>query len=298
LRVVGVAERENDVLTPEQANVITANWKQYLREEFGEDLGRVNEVRFRLTSVLKEFNRQQDKWRAMLIVSTCESPFCKDEEEEGDKVASYLVWIRERKSDDLVAEVEFSYNLTKGIRRILSVREVSDYYALSPHEVYDILAFALKLAHVFHTAHPTATSHPATRGIRVINTSEDVIERRRYFRERFTDGELRRINELRFKLTRVLKEFNRQQHRWLVWLDVEDCVLCREDKIVHYDVHILTRDTRRRVARVTLSYNLTRGVRRLLGINGALDGHVLGFNEFCDALALALRLIHAFQLQP
>ncbi len=293
-------EEEEEGITPERANVIVANWKQYLREQFGEDLRRVNEVRFRLTSVLKEFNRQQDKWRAVLIVYSCEPPFCKDEEEEGDRVASYLVWIRERSSDDLVAEVELSYNLTKGIGRILSVREVSDYYVLSLYEVYDILAFALKLIHAFYTTCPVATLPRVKKRSSDTTTPEqankDVIEKKQYLRERFTEEELRGVNEVRFKLARILKEFNRQQHRWLARVDVEDCepVFCKDVKIAHYDVFILTKDTREHTARITFSYNLTKGAKRLLGINGVLDGHVLSFSEFCDVLALALKLIHAF----
>jgi hypothetical protein len=254
--------------------------------------------------VLKEFNRQQDKWRAILIVSTCEHPFCKAEEEEGDKVVSYLVWVRERRSDDLVAEVEFSYNLTKGIARILSVGEVSDHHAFSLHEVYDFLAFALKLAHTFYMTHstrPTVTLPRAKKQGGNTTTPEqankDVFEKKQYFREQFTAEDLARINELRFKLTKVLREFNRQQRKWLAWLEVEHCFICKEGKIVFYDVWVLTRDTRERVARVTLDYNLTKNVKGYLSIGGALDGYVLGFNEFCDILALALRLIHTFQSQ-
>jgi len=285
------ADRGEDGITPEQANVITANYKQYLREEFGEDLGRVNEVRFRLTGVLKEFNRHQSRWLARLELFTCGySVAC----EEDEKRAIYEVWVAERDTDYAVARIGFDYDLARGVKRILEVSEVSDHYVLSLHEVYDFLALALKLAHAFYTAspaRPAAASHPATTS--AMATPEDVMERKRSLRELFTEDELRGINEFRFKLARILREFNRQQHRWLAWLSVDKCFVCEED-IVHYDVHVLTRDTRERVARVTLSYNLAKGVRRLLGIHGFADGRALGFNEFCDVLALALKLVHAF----
>jgi hypothetical protein len=295
------ADGGEDGITPEQANVIMANWKQYLREQFGEGLRSVNEVRFRLTSVLKEFNKYQNKWLATLIVSSCESHLCGDGE-EGDRVASYLVWIRERSSDDLVVEIEFSYNLTKGVGRILSVREVSDYYALSLYEVYDILALAIKLVYAFYATWPAVAPPSATRRSSSTTTPEqankDVAEWKQYLRGRFTEEELRRVNEVRFKLARILKEFNKQQHRWLARVDVEDCepVFCKEVKIVHYDVWVLARDTRERVAWISLDYSLTKGVKRLLGINGVSDGYVLGLSEFCDVLALALKLIHAFHI--
>jgi hypothetical protein len=287
-------DRGEDGITPEQANVIMANWKQYLREEFGEDLRRVNEVRFRLTGVLKEFNRCQSKWLARLELFTCwYSIAC----EEGEKHAIYEVWVTERGTDYVVAEIGFDYDLTRDVKRIVEVSEASDHYVLSLHEVYDFLTLALKLAHAFYTvlpARPTVTQ-PTARRVSVMATPEDVIERKRSLRESFTEDELRRINEFRFKLTRILREFNRQQHRWLAWLSVDKCFICEED-IVHYDVHVLTRDTRERVAWVTLSYNIAKGVRRLLGVYGFTDGRVLGFNEFCDVLALALKLIHAFHI--
>jgi hypothetical protein len=297
--VVEVVEpREEDDLTPEQANAIMADWKRHLREEFGEDLRRVNEVRFRLTNVLKEFNRYQSKWLARLELFTCGySIAC----EEGEKHAIYEVWIVERDTDYIIATIRFDYDLTRGVKRIMEVSAASDHYVMSLHEVYDFLALALKLAHAFYTAspaHPTVTPHPATtRGVSVVTTPEDVedvIERKRNLRESLTEDELRRVNELRFKLTRILKEYNRQQGRWLAWLTVDKCFICKEN-IVSYDVSVLTKDTREGVAWITFSYNLSRGARRLLGgIYEFTDGRVLGFNEFCDVLALALRLMHAF----
>ncbi len=285
--------REEEGLTPEQANAIMARWKRHLREEFGEDLRRVNEVRFRLTGVLKEFNRYQSRWLARLELFTCGySIAC----EEGEKHAIYEVWVTEHDTDYEVARISFDYDLARDVKRIMEVSETSDHYVLSLHEVYDFLAFALKLAHAFYTAlpaRPTVTSHATTRGGSAVTTPEDVIERKQCLREQFTEDERKRVNEFRFKLTKVLREFNRQQGRWLAWLSVDKCHICKEN-IVHYDVQVLTRDTRERIAWVTLSYNLTKGVKRLLGIYGYTDGRVLGFEEFCDILALTLKLIHAF----
>jgi hypothetical protein len=296
--VVGMVEPgEEDDLTPEQANAIMASWKQHLREEFGEDLRRVNEVRFKLTGVLKEFNKYQSKWLARLELFTCGySIAC----EEGEKHAIYELLVTERDTDYVIASISFDYDLSRDVKRIVEVAEVSDHYVLSLHEVYDFLALALKLAHAFYTAspaRPTVTSHPTTtRGVSAVATPEDVMERKRVLREQFIEDERRRINELRFKLTRVIREFNRQQGRWLTWLKMAICepVFCKEEKIVDYDILVSVRDTGERVARITLSYNLTKDVRRLLGVYGFTDGRALGFKEFCDVLALALKLMHAF----
>jgi len=62
-------------LEPREANRLAAEWKHHLREYFGEDLQRVNEARFALTRVLKEFNRGQNRWLARLEVQPCDISF-------------------------------------------------------------------------------------------------------------------------------------------------------------------------------------------------------------------------------
>ncbi len=132
-------------LGSQEANRAMAGWKQHLREYFGEDLQRVNRVRFVLTRVLKEFNRGQNRWLARLEVQPCDISFlC-----EGGKRASYEVWILDRGTEDVVAKIYLDYDLERGVKRLLSVHETSDHHALSFNEALDILNLAIKLMHAF-----------------------------------------------------------------------------------------------------------------------------------------------------
>jgi len=143
-----VAEVDED-LTPREMNEAIANLKQHLREYFGDDLRRVNEVRFKLTRVLKEFNRGQGRWLARLEVQPCDISFlCK----EDSKTASYEVWVLDRKTEDVIAKIYLDYDLTRDVRRLLGVHESSDYYVLTFNEALDILNLAVKLIHVFTQA--------------------------------------------------------------------------------------------------------------------------------------------------
>ena len=146
--MTGVVEVEEN-LTSQQMNEAIANLKHHLREYFGEDLERVNEVRFKLTRVLKEFNRHQSKWLARLEVQPCDISFlCK----EDSKTASYEVWVLERKTEDLVAKIYLDYDLSNNVKRLLGIHESSDYYVLTFNETLDILNLAVKLMHAFTEA--------------------------------------------------------------------------------------------------------------------------------------------------
>jgi hypothetical protein len=139
-----VVEVEED-LGPREANRVVAEWKHRLREYFGEDLRRVNRVRFALTGVLKEFNRGQNRWLARLEVQPCDISFLCG----GGKRASYEVWILDRGAEDVVAKIYLDYDLEKGTKRLLGVHETSDHHALTFNDALDILNLAIKLMHAF-----------------------------------------------------------------------------------------------------------------------------------------------------
>ncbi len=139
-----MVEVEED-LGPQEVNRVAAEWKHRLREYFGEDLRRVNEARFALTGVLKEFNRGQNRWLARLEVRPCDISFlC-----EGGKRASYEVWILDRGTEDVVAKIYLDYDLERGVKRLLGVHETSDRHVLSFNDALDVLNLAIKLMHAF-----------------------------------------------------------------------------------------------------------------------------------------------------
>ncbi len=106
---------------------------------------RVNEARFALTGVLKEFNRGQNRWLARLEVQPCDIGFpC-----EGGKRASYEAWILDRGTEDVVAKIYLDCDLERGVKRLLGVRETSDHRVLSFNEALDVLNLAVKLMHAF-----------------------------------------------------------------------------------------------------------------------------------------------------
>ena len=123
-----------------------------------------------------------------------------------------------------------------------------------------------------------------------------VAEWKHRLREYFGE-DLQRVNRARFALTRVLKEFNRGQNRWLARLEVRPCdisFLCKGGKTASYEAWILDRGTEDVVAKIYLDYDLERGVKRLLGVHETSDHCVLSFNDTLDILNLAVKLMHAF----
>jgi hypothetical protein len=139
-----VVEVDED-LESREANRVVAGWKRHLREYFGEDLRRVNRIRFALTGILKEFNGGQNRWLARLEVQPCGISFLCG----GGKRASYEVWILDRRAEDVVAKIYLDYDLERDTKRLLGVHETSDHYVLSFNDALDILNLAIKLMHAF-----------------------------------------------------------------------------------------------------------------------------------------------------
>jgi hypothetical protein len=119
-----------------------------------------------------------------------------------------------------------------------------------------------------------------------------------------SDGEVRRVNELRFRLTRVLKDFNRRNSRYVALLSVNVCSpwICG-DRVVFYRVDVRRRDERRVVMiNILFGYNLDEDRRAFLGIDGHWQN--LDFDGVCefaldltrDISVLATRLHEVFSM--
>jgi hypothetical protein len=120
----------------------------------------------------------------------------------------------------------------------------------------------------------------------------------------FSDGEVRRVNELRFWLTRVLKDFNKRNSRYVAMVRVNVCSprVCG-DRVVFYRVEVRRRDESRVVTvSIFFSYNLDRGRREFHGIDGYWqyldpDGVCeLALDLTRDISLLATRLIEVFSV--
>jgi hypothetical protein len=117
-----------------------------------------------------------------------------------------------------------------------------------------------------------------------------------------SDGEVRRVNELRFWLTKVLKDFNKRNSRYVAWLEVNVCSprVCG-DREVFFRVVVRRRGERRVVmVDVLFGYNLDKDRRVFLGIDGHWQS--LDFDGVCefaldlarDISVLAMRLYEVF----
>jgi hypothetical protein len=103
----------------------------------------------------------------------------------------------------------------------------------------------------------------------------------------FSDGEVRRVNELRFWLTRVLKDFNKRNSKYVAMLRVNVCSprICG-DRVVFFQVDVRRRDDRRvAIVNIFFSYNLDKDLRAFIGIDGYWQN--LDFDGVCE-LALDL----------
>jgi len=120
----------------------------------------------------------------------------------------------------------------------------------------------------------------------------------------FSDGEVRRVNELRFWLTRVLKDFNKRNSKYVALLKVNVCspMVCG-DRTVFFKVDVMRRD-RSKVVTVNIffSYNLDKDRGAFIGIDGHWQG--LDLDGVCelavdlarDISVLATRLNEVFSI--
>jgi hypothetical protein len=85
------------------------------------------------------------------------------------------------------------------------------------------------------------------------------------FPELFSEDEARRINEMRFRLTKVLKEFNMKNSKYKAKLSLHTC-FPYHCKVVVYNVELI--DSKRRVlAYTTFRWNLRTNTKYYLSTN-------------------------------
>jgi hypothetical protein len=120
----------------------------------------------------------------------------------------------------------------------------------------------------------------------------------------FSDVEVRRVNELRFWLTRVLKDFNKRNSKYVALLKVNVCspMVCG-DRTVFFRVDVMRRD-RSKVVTVNIffSYNLDKDRGAFIGIDGYWQGLDpdgvcgLAVDLTSDISVLATRLNEVFSI--
>jgi hypothetical protein len=129
-------------------------FKSVWRERFTvEEVERINRIRFKMTRVLKEFNRRNSKYVAMLLV-VFPSP---DEYEEGEvgKDVFFYVDVDKRVRDpdsemDEFVRMAFYYAVDKDLRDVMSFESYAN--TSNFYEAFDLLLLFLRLAVVFYTA--------------------------------------------------------------------------------------------------------------------------------------------------
>jgi hypothetical protein len=117
-----------------------------------------------------------------------------------------------------------------------------------------------------------------------------------------SDVEVRRVNELRFWLTRVLKDFNKRNSKYVAMVRVNVCSprVCG-DREVFFQVVVSRRDRSKVVVvDIFFSYNLDKDRRTFIGIYGHWQGLdpdgvcELALDLTRDISVLATRLIEVF----
>jgi hypothetical protein len=115
-------------------------YPEYLSED---EAKRVNEMRFRLTRVLKEFNMKNSKYKARLELSTCFPYFC--------KTVVYCVELVNPARRGL-AYITFRWNLKTNTKEYLST---DAYDVTTLEDTLNITFLTAKLAKEFFSITPT-----------------------------------------------------------------------------------------------------------------------------------------------
>jgi hypothetical protein len=118
------------------------------------------------------------------------------------------------------------------------------------------------------------------------------------WRECWSEEELARINRLRFALTKVLKEFNRRDHKFVAFLKldfIKSYVCNREENVrdVIYIVRVKRRDGMDNgFVSMGFYYVVDKDIRDVMSFSNY--DCVLDLGETLDLLSLFLRLFVAF----
>jgi hypothetical protein len=92
------------------------------------------------------------------------------------------------------------------------------------------------------------------------------LEPRNPFPDYLDDVEARMVNEMRFRLTKILKEFNRRAHGYKAVLKLDSCLpaICDDTKIVLYHIELINPEDDSIVAYTTFRWNLTKNTKNYL----------------------------------
>jgi hypothetical protein len=128
--------------------------KSVWRERFTvEEIERINRIRFKMTRVLKEFNRRNPKYVALLSVYFPSSDIY--EEGEVGKDVFFYVYVDKRvrdpdsKTDEFI-RMAFYYAVDKDLRDVVSFESYAN--TSNFDEALDLMLLFLRLAVTFYTA--------------------------------------------------------------------------------------------------------------------------------------------------
>jgi hypothetical protein len=127
---------------------------------------------------------------------------------------------------------------------------------------------------------------------------KEIMWRKTGLKECFSEEELRRVNRLRFALTRVLKEFNKANPKYVAYLEViiskfdSDCELG-----VFYEVYLYKRINGIDIwsddyVRMAFRYDVKKDLKEFLGFDNYTD--IFDFGEALDLSLLFVRLLVTF----
>jgi hypothetical protein len=106
------------------------------------------------------------------------------------------------------------------------------------------------------------------------------------------------VNNLRFKITKTLKEFNRRGYRYKAKLELDYCrpVICGDKKIIFYRVTVIDiraeNEDDKEVASISFVYNITEDVKDFNYV--IADKPRVKLEEVLDALFLAAHIAVEF----
>ena len=127
---------------------------------------------------------------------------------------------------------------------------------------------------------------------------EAFMKRKMRLRECFSDEEIRKINGIRFKLTKILKEFNKANSKFVAYLEVYTWSYDIEcDKNVFYSVYLYKRDydpdrDRDDYVRMSFYYDVDGDLRDVGGFDNYI--YISDFEEAFDLVLLFVRLLVTF----
>jgi hypothetical protein len=134
--------------------------------------------------------------------------------------------------------------------------------------------------------------------VRARTLMKEVMWRKTSLKGCFSEEELRRVNRVRFALTRVLKEFNKANPKYVAYLEVKtwkfdsDCELG-----VLYEVYLYKRINGIDIesddyVRIAFRYDVDKDLKEFLGFDNYTDIFDLG--EALDLSFLFVRLLVTF----